>query len=1161
MTMATPPSILRIRKRLMAATNRRAYLSEIKGSLSLPTIPALLHCLAQYPYFQDLYAPGARARSYAEMRPSKLLQGYDLERELVWTVSVLRVYEAELSAFVVLERQFLDALLQGSFDTAGAILLAVEQRFGLSGWLLEKRLTLLQEQEGLDAQKRFSFQVRKDSAASPWAHFLAFYHSMRVEPSMTVAGMESFIDSQLAGPNYDVLRQYAKSHFLPEHRPQVDAASTTLFLDGNASIVDRYQAFLRVALLLCTSGPATTALLSNALSLAPINVADYRLQNIIFAVQGCPTALTPPTCSSTLHVFDSYTTGDYETTRDLASKILAESASRADIYELYVKACLQLGLSASELHSNTPLSRLLQAYENILNRTSTYVESVESIRKCVLVFNDIIVTTHVTHLLRREVLRDELTNETEIAASLSSPIGNPWQLTSFRKFHRDPNTPFGLFSECASSPAIQLQSLISLPKDASSCDEVLCHPLFQLLPKPRHDFYKARLLERHGRLEEASALYEQWLGTNYAPLYFDTIFRLTWAKFLQGSYEEVLMLIARTYLRSPFTYASLPVGEVLQKVQELDPPRFATTPALAIVHDIYFRHVSPLFDGERSDAFEDYLTSVNCTRPSQLKDMLVAQHGTAREILLYFLRYLCVPRIMDHSTAFEGTVDLLNERIAVCQLLAETDRPNASAYADEIRVITQELIVNAGVQQVEQSRIHVDTESIRQSIEKPFIESYVRYMQLRETDTSGTFRRIVLHEVGEVVSETTRGILYVPLDERTAFLNVLVRQLGAHFVMNPRHGLNAYLSGRIRHGILPNHLRSPLRLAHLATLRDSRTGEYYPNHHWMNQLDDLDEITRSQLGKRLAQFTQQIDELIDTVNQKWIQIRRPNTPEGLFDFNYRQQDITDLAATIGEPESFDQFLDFLFKFHWDYTEICLAQVRKRIDEELKRRVISAFDELESDLTTLLHGDHYPELHAAIARSRTAMMTTLDTVRGWFRLSKATEKPDFDLTTLVDIAVRSTNLCFRYSPLSPKVSLEVATRLRGASLAHLVELLCLLLSNIIQHSGVLGQAPNVAITVAHTSQKWLGFTITNEVRFAGAKDLEDAQKSIADVKDLLSRNDPSSVLDRHGGTGYARVQKILNHDLKCAHSIDFNLKGTTVFEVCIELDARHLEVST
>jgi len=1146
----------------MQAKDRRAELNKVKYNLPSSEIPALLRNLGAYPYFQTLYAPNATPTSYKDFRNALPLTYRDLDRELTWAAAVLKNLEELLTDFVQLERRFMNAWLLGNYEQAHDTLSTIESHFGKSSWLIEKRLALLQNQLGLESQKQYAYSIRNDAQASHWAKFMTFNHSMRMEPSVSSASYGRMISNQMSKPGVEELRAHVQRYTQPDLPLDPHYLLQIVGWDESSPVVDRYFTMLKLGQQLNSvrdgdqHQKAALASYTSALGAAKLQVHDYRLDNILYIMRLEHRRIVP--CPYTLQVYDHYALGNYSQSLQQAKRLIEESPCRADLYEIYVKSCLRLKRNPIDTMAATPLSRVLSAYESVISKSNAYADSVEALQKAALAINDPTISSHIAHLLKREQSRDEYAETTAHVANITAPIGNPWQLTTFNVLCTENGGGDKLFENFVDSPSLKLQRAITLP--ARSCEDALSAAIFNEVPDYRRDFYAARILERYGRISEASELYERWLGSDYPPLYFDSVLRLIWARFLGQSYDDILPLIARTYIRSPFTFASMPVGEVLAAVQLLEPSQFASTPALAIVHDIYFKHISTDLDGERSDAFEDYLASVDTPRPSQLRDLLASATGSSRDILLYYLRYICVPRIMDRYTVFSGTTDLLSERIAICQLLSEQDPVNGLSYSDEIRVITQELVVGEGLRQVEQSRIYVDTESIRESVDKALSESFTRYTQLPADGTVSGSRRIVLQQVGQLISDTKRSVLYLPMDERTAFLNSMLELFGAHFVMNPRHGLSAYLSGRIRHGILPNHLRSPIQLGHLATVKDSKTGTYHPNEYWLSRYPDLPADTREQLGKRLADFTSEIDNLIQIVNQTWIKVKGLNTPDGLFDFVYSPNDLERLETEVQSVENYEEFVNALFKFFWEFTELSLSRVRDRMEDTLKPAVVRSFDELDASLASLFAGAPFPELEAAITKARTDMLTTLETVKSWFRLSSTAEKPDFELDTLLEIAIRSTNNCFRYSPLEPRTTLTTHLRFHGATLTSLVELLFLLLSNIVLRSGISDRSPDVIIEVTDLAVDWIRFSITNEVSFSTCKEKAEAEKSIAEVKELMSRNDPSTVLERDRGTGYARVQKILTHDLNCEHHIEFDLTPEETFQVVVDLNTSRLRAN-
>ena len=192
----TPAFLTKARTQLMRAKDRRLELSKIRDKLPLEHIAPFVRSLSQFPYFQRIYSPDAVPKSYSEIRRRFILTPSSLDRELAWTASVLKNYEQILSSFVALERRFVDAWMLGQFEVATAVLNEVEEQHGKSGWLIERRLALLQEAAGLDAQKVYSYKIRGDEASSVWAKFYAFNFSMRMEPTVSTASYVRMVEGQ-----------------------------------------------------------------------------------------------------------------------------------------------------------------------------------------------------------------------------------------------------------------------------------------------------------------------------------------------------------------------------------------------------------------------------------------------------------------------------------------------------------------------------------------------------------------------------------------------------------------------------------------------------------------------------------------------------------------------------------------------------------------------------------------------------------------------------------------------------------------------------------------------------------------------------------------------------------------------------------------------------
>jgi hypothetical protein len=78
----------------------------------------------------------------------------------------------------------------------------------------------------------------------------------------------------------------------------------------------------------------------------------------------------------------------------------------------------------------------------------------------------------------------------------------------------------------------------------------------------------------------------------------------------------------------------------------------------------------------------------------------------------------------------------------------------------------------------------------------------------------------------------------LPSSEADEILIRMISLLQERFLFDSSHGLDSYLSQRIRHGSIQNYLRNPVEEAQLVTQKDSQTGKYQANNYWLERFNE-----------------------------------------------------------------------------------------------------------------------------------------------------------------------------------------------------------------------------------------------------------------------------------------------------------------------------------
>jgi hypothetical protein len=93
------------------------------------------------------------------------------------------------------------------------------------------------------------------------------------------------------------------------------------------------------------------------------------------------------------------------------------------------------------------------------------------------------------------------------------------------------------------------------------------------------------------------------------------------------------------------------------------------------------------------------------------------------------------------------------------------------------------------------------------------------------------------------------------------------------FSSNSHHGLDVYLSTRIRHGTLTGHLRRPFEEQSLICQRDAVSGQYRDHPFWSERLREQEPNEISGLQNLLKEFSAEIDGDIIRLNTENLRVR------------------------------------------------------------------------------------------------------------------------------------------------------------------------------------------------------------------------------------------------------------------------------------------------
>jgi hypothetical protein len=1095
-------------------------------------------------------------KKITQLKATPILKYGSLQNELFWSAAVLRLFAAELNRFVELRTEFSEALLSGDVERAEATLGSIEREFGFSIWTIENRIALFAASSGLERQKDYSSGIVGNKDVASTIRLLTRYLSVRAEQTVSPLRFTRLLNDFLRDHTglgssttqyYRFKLDFFGGHDLVPFLPQI------LILESNAAIVDRYMTFMKVCQLIVATYSTMKALrvVTDAIDLIRATIRDPSLFNLC-AILG----LTPPTTDRTvpnaIHtIVEGYTIGDYTATISDAERLLQQHPSLIEVCEIYAKASIRLG-NAPKPTVAASVGILIGHFRSILLLDEFAPASVTYLLTLATVNASHAWAAQIYSFLMQEYRHDrgKMAERLVLFGELNSYPGNP-RLYAFAKRASFPTSyPAHIENRKLSPKAHHLMDILANPRQGSAT------ALEELgLPEKRLLKYTAKLLNDRGNYTPALEIYRTLLVDPGSVTYYENLLPAVRCFLSAGKLEEAIKLTAAAYLNNRNVAARLPIEDLVDRLETHSVFHFGSLIELPILYDLYYRTYSGAKELERADACEDFIAAQRLRRPSLFRSIASAFDRVA---LIYFLRNVCVPQVLDCSVEYQGTEDVQQERIAVLQYLLEIDSNRADDYSNEIRALTTSLTVARGLREVEQSRIYVDVPGVKRTVEEVLRDSYVRYIDLlKHTSDSYSTESLVLALKSLDALEGAAISVYIPADEKFALFRSMVTDIRDKFVSSNEYGLDSSLSMGFRHGTLSGQLRPQLEAAHLITLKDSKTNSYRQNEYWAALLQD--DTNREKILQRLGQFSAEVDGLIDDINGNTIQVHTESRPkQGMFDFSISPLFVKALQIRIKPETTFDDFFGNVVTELWTRTDGCLQAIRSYVLDALTPAFSKLFDALSSDLRSLSSAALQP-IFDTITQAKIDTQYNLDRIRSWFSRTTADEAADYHVRLPIEIGLATVHNVYLEQPIKPICDLDETLKFKGKTLTALTNIMFTLFDNIRKYAAPDGGKREFTCSVRKREQEVV-FTITNEIPNDIDARSEDA--NLNEIRDaigsaMVAGRIAGDKVKREGRSGFYKIGKILMFELGSVGMFEFGFNKDGAFRVEFAIPKRLL----
>lgn len=1138
-------------------TDPNKYLSTLRISVPHEFYNNLILEIEKYPYSVTHLLSSNLKKKINELE-SRHLVFIDFETEFSWAKSILNKSIPAINRFIELSQIYSLKLMNGQLQDAASILDEIEDVYGSSIWLIKNRIAFLQLTEGLEHQKKYAQSIKKEFKNGSLVRFIIHWISIRNENQTSVSRFTSQIESninKLNPINQLGYKEYCKYHLLADDSLNPDDFIHVLRIENSHSIIDYYEAF--VALLRILAINESNKLKSkvyNLLKNEKFSVIDQRIEVLRHVLGVIENGLIIED-----YLFETYRLflkGECSSAYDLAIKHLERKPDNPLLIivgaysKAMVNSTLKREVSDDKDIKDFPLNNMIinglaeTIEKGIINSSNDYNE----LSKISLNFSCFPWTAAIKILTLKENSTFSSLDKDSSLLALKIPFIHPVLIDCFQdelisnSYERLCLNTYG--DNVVNNYYLSLKYLISkaFNKELSSVNLKLVNGLINLKNEKYQDAINSG--------EELKAFNIGYFIRRSHGLVSRSYLKL-------DNLKMACIRVSECYIYERPYYPFLPFAEILEIIKPGTNEWRSVNSLidLSIVLDACVKHIDKKYEIERGFAYEDFLLSYGVEKPSQLASIF-SKFDLNK--LIYYLRFICIETTMDTSGAFEGgSQEVVAERLAICRLLLDIDSSNEKIYKQEIKDLIRIQIIASRRQEVDQSRIYVDIQKIKEWSESELTENYGRYITflkfgLNTLDEKSNIEYVKSKNMNATMTDV--GI-NTPDNEVNALLTFMVEEIRDTY-LSADIGLDRFISTRIRHGDLERTLRSPLQKHNLITQKESKNGPYLRNDYWLNKLSLTSSHSIKQFNQLFAIFSESYDDLISSLKNEWLQIKKQSKPKGLFDFTIHDVNIKEIASSLDEDSTLQEFIDLVIRVLDSTLIFNLVNIRDELNTNAKSRAKKLLNDLLEP--TLIHYDpSFLELQSEINQARTDIQVQFDKVIEWFVPSSAGSSAPYiieDAMIVAEAIIKEANPIFK---IKVEADDECAFSIHG-QLPIFVDIFINIFENVVKRSGIEFPEAEVKIWTDNSFDDLsiIYFKVINKI---GADiDLDLLHSELKRKKGLLQNGLYSDYLATEGNSGFFKIHKsvmdfkAMGFDIKS--TMDFGIENS-LFQITISIPFR------
>ncbi|SMO92582.1 hypothetical protein, partial [Fodinibius sediminis] len=948
-------------------------------SKSIADFNSKIKIALKHPFTDHVIKANPFPKDYSDIRKARQVPfTNNIAGELGWVLHGILRYKAEIKEFLLLKRKFDEYILKGDYEKSLEILSDVEKKVGISLWSIENRFLVKEWHEGSEANWALLSEI-SDQIDSALILFMVECYSKRAEKKISYSRYSDFIKSKIDGLNDEALNEYF--FFRLNYPAYKNYSHYYLFLsiESGFPLVDRFLLLIDIL----SEGlknpdyndlrPLKEALnkleyFNDQLLIKKLKTLFHGIFERLEGSKGC------------IDLWDLYSKGKFKECLKLSYKEILNNPTVIESYEIYIKSLIELDKDFKKTGHSEIIDEILSNLYSILSRENNLVESARNLMKLSSAFHNTSWGKQVQGLTIKYTSRINKNSDNSFLYIVNSKLNNPRILNLLDQYQEHPIKYKEGFEKKYGNPLCY-----SINKWIVNGDYESITSNQQINPQ-RKFIYQGRALERGKEFEKlVNHLEEKYELLDLSRIEEEERIRQLYRSYIKiGNHERALLLYVDNYLENNQITTRFSSDALSDIIKEGNSDSLGKLVEFPIFYQIantsaYSQYV----------AYDTFLSTSGFNKPSELYN----RYEGSNTKLIYFLDKVCTVDLMQYSIIFSGQDEVESERRKLLRILLKIDSANEEKYIKEIAELTQTENVRKAIREVNKGRITVNIPQLKNDESSSIKEGFNRYQELSKysennEDAKGldVSTKAIKGYIDNLLEEKKQDPEGITNDPAYISFKAMFLDLRDKFLLSKEYGLDGYLSTRIRHGTLENHIRSVFENHNLISERDSQ-GKYKGVEYWSEVSPGILERNLQKLQNDLKEFSREIDAQINYITQELIQIytdKHNSKPNALFNFNFTQEYLWIAFRTVKDNISDqEEFINFVFRELQSHTEQRLKEVRKQFKGNIKNAFISEIDKLGESIDNSLGNGSYPELRKSILNSRTKINNELDRIAEWF----------------------------------------------------------------------------------------------------------------------------------------------------------------------------------